>query len=332
LFQKPAKHYSINNAPFHVKRGWASGTDSVVAAFHVKQGVSGVQVFHVERNGASTAPFFGIPDFRVAWLQSRPRAWCAVMGKESRIVARILCVANQKGGVGKTTTAVNLAVALAKSNRRTLLVDLDPQCNATTGLGREPTQRHPLVARQPLRESVCDTDVPNLELLPGSRSFQDVEVLAGGTESHSATLRQHLASGLSQYDFVLIDCPPSLGALTQTALAASTEVLMPIQCEYFAMEGLTQMIQVIRGVMREHPERLQFGGILLTMYDPELELTREVDDEVRDFFGEIVFDTVIPRDVAVSEAPSHGRSVIDYAPRARGTRAYIELCMEVLNT
>jgi len=131
---------------------------------------------------------------------------------------------------------------------------------------------------------------------------------------------------------VLIDCPPSLGALTQTALASATEVLMPIQCEYFAMEGLAQMIDVIRQVMDRQPSRLQFGGILLTMYDPSLELTHEVDAEVRDFFGDIVFHTVIPRDVAVSEAPSHGQSVIDYAPRARGARAYVELCMEVLET
>ena len=167
-------------------------------------------------------------------------------------------------------------------------------------------------------------------MLPGSRSFQDVETLATGRPSHAATLRQHLASGLSAYDFVLIDCPPSLGQLTQTALASSTEVLMPIQCEYFAMEGLAQMIEVIRQVMDRRPNRLQFGGIVLTMYDASLELTREVDDEVRDFFGEIVFHTVIPRDVAVSEAPSHGQSVMDYAPRSRGTRAYVELCMEVL--
>ncbi len=247
-------------------------------------------------------------------------------------MGRILCVANQKGGVGKTTTAINLAAALAMSGRRTLLVDLDPQCNATSGLGQQPTACHPLVSRQPLKESLCPTGVANLELLPGSRSFQDVEALASNDASHSATLSQHLASGLNAYDFVLIDCPPSLGQLTQTALASATEVLMPIQCEYFAMEGLAQMIEVIRRVMDRQPKRLQFGGIVLTMYDETLELTREVDSEVRDFFGEIVFQTVIPRDVAVSEAPSHGCSVIDYAPRTRGARAYVELCMEVLKT
>jgi chromosome partitioning protein len=254
-------------------------------------------------------------------------------------VARIFCVANQKGGVGKTTTALNLAAALARSGSQTLLVDLDPQCNATTGLGQQPTGSHPLVRCAPIRQGVLTTEIPRLDLLPGTRSFRDVELLTRDDPQQSARLREHLTTGFSAYDFVLIDCPPSLGPLTKTALSSSTEVFMPIQCEYFAMEGLTQMIEVIRGVMQRRSvaapgcegSRLQFGGIVLTMYDPTLELTHEVDEEVRDFFGEIVFHTVIPRDVAVSEAPSHGKSVIDYAPRSRGTRAYVELCMEVLD-
>jgi chromosome partitioning protein len=244
--------------------------------------------------------------------------------------ARILCIANQKGGVGKTTTAMNLAGGLAKGGERTLLIDLDPQCNCTSGLGIEPTERHPLVSQEPLTSSLKKVGGDGLELLPGARSFKDVDALASSTEAHRATLRRHLDTGMNQYDYVLIDCPPSLGPLTRAALSLSTEVIMPIQCEYFAMEGLTQMIEVIREAMRDHDGRLQFGGIVLTMYDQTLELTREVETEVRDFFGEVVFDTVVPRDVAVSEAPSHGRTVLDHAPRSRGARAYIELCMEVL--
>ena len=246
-------------------------------------------------------------------------------------MSRVICVANQKGGVGKTTTALNLAALLAVAGQRTLVVDLDPQCNATTGLGHLPAERHSLVDNVPLRDSFVETYQAGLSLLPGARSFQDVDALANSSDTQSAMLATHLSGSLGSFDTVLVDCPPSLGPLTRTALACASEVLMPIQCEYFAMEGLTQMIDVIRQVMQRPDSRLTFGGILLTMYDATLELTAEVDREVRDFFGEIVFENVIPRDVAVSEAPSHGRSVVDYAPRSRGARAYVENCQEVLD-
>lgn len=245
-------------------------------------------------------------------------------------MGRTLCVVNQKGGVGKTTTAINLAVALAKSGKTTLLVDLDPQCNATTGLGVAPVSSHPLVAGAALHPALRQIGSDGTALLPGSRAFRDVEALAHIDQTQFIRLRHQLASVQASFDFTVFDCPPSVGSLTRTALACSTEVFMPIQCEYFAMEGLTQMIEVIREVMESGRGQLQFGGILLTMFDPSLELTWEVEKEVREFFGEIVYRTVIPRDVAAAEAPSHGKSVIDYAPRSRVTRAYLELCMEVL--
>jgi len=241
-----------------------------------------------------------------------------------------ISIANQKGGVGKTTTTINLAAALAKAGKTVLVVDLDPQCNATSGLGCRPLAQHPLLGDCPIRSQVQTLLSDRLNLLPGSRSFRDIDLLATSGTNQTHRLVEHLATDTAGFDYVLIDCPPSLGNLTQKALASSDEVLMPIQCEYFAMEGLTQMIEVIRDVIQQKNHKLQFGGILLTMYDSALELTREVDGEVREFFGEVVFDTVIPRDVAVAEAPSHGRAVLDHAPRSRGTRAYIELCMEVL--
>jgi len=245
-------------------------------------------------------------------------------------MSRVFCIANQKGGVGKTTTAITLADGLAKSGARTLLIDFDPQCNATSGLGFKPVLEHSLVSGQSLAKSVDQTHISGLDLLAGTKNFSDIELFVHGDGNVLKQMREQLSLEIRCYDFVLFDCPPSMGQLTRMALQCSSEVFMPIQCEYFAMEGLMQMIEMIGHVMQEREGKLAFGGIVLTMVDHSLELANEVENEVRDFFGDVVFDSMVPRDVAVSEAPSHGLSVIDYAPRSRGARAYIELCMEVL--
>jgi len=245
-------------------------------------------------------------------------------------VAKIIAVANQKGGVGKTTTAINLAAGLAKSGRPSLVIDVDPQCNATSGLGVEPAQRHPLVAGKSLAESVVETEVPKLFVLPGSLSLADADALSASNRQRASNLRQQLNGELSHFEFVFLDCPPSLGQLTRAALGAAAEIFIPIQCEYFAMEGLSQIIELARQTKARDNNRLEIGGIVLTMYDPELDLAREVAGEVRGYFEETVFRTMIPRDVHISEAPSHGQSVLDYSPRARGAWAYTELVMEVL--
>ena len=244
---------------------------------------------------------------------------------------RIFCIANQKGGVGKTTTAITLADGIAKAGAKTLLIDLDPQCNASSGLLFAPAQTHPLVSRTPIGQSTVKTRTPGLELLPGSRMFSDVEVLTKANANRVEQMKEQFIRETSGYDFVIIDSPPSLGQLTQVALACSTEVIMPTQCEFFALEGLKQMFDVVKKIMREKPQRLQFASIVQTMYDYSLELTHVVDEDIRHHFGEIVFKTVIPRDVEIVYAASYGESVLDYAPRSRGARAYIELCMELLD-
>ena len=239
----------------------------------------------------------------------------------------ILTVANQKGGVGKTTTATCLAHGLALAGRRVLVVDTDPQANATSGMGVEPVASSPAFAGGPLAGGIVETPWAGVWCVPAGL---DLQRLAAQGLASATVLRDRLASlGDDRFDAVLIDCPPSLGGLTQNALAAADRAVVPIQCEYYPLEGLVQLLGAVRHAARANP-RLAVGGVLLTMFDPAADLAREVELEVRTKLDEPVFDTVIPRDPAVAEAPSHCLSVIAYAPRSPGARGYVDLAHEVL--
>ena len=237
----------------------------------------------------------------------------------------ILSVANQKGGVGKTTTATNLAHALGLAGRSVLVVDIDPQGNATSGMGVGIVPESQAFVPAATADAVVDTRWKNVRCLPASRNLERLAA-QGFIPQH--LLKQNLQRlNDGRFDVVLIDCPPSLGHLTRNALAASEGVLIPIQCEYYPLEGLVQLVGTIRHEAARTP--LRVAGVLLTMYDPAAELSKEVEAEVRGKLDEPVFNTVIPRDTAVAEAPSHCLSVIEYAPRSKGARAYVELALEV---
>ena len=243
-------------------------------------------------------------------------------------MARILAVANQKGGVGKTTTATSLAHGLALAGRKVLVLDLDPQANATSGLGLEPEPESPIFAAAGLAAGIRETAWPGVSALPAGYDLQtrSDRGLSGPTHLRDGLVR--LTAG--RFDAVLVDCPPSLGPLTQSALAAADGVLVPIQCEYYPLEGLVQLLRAVRQAASAN-RVLRVEGILLTMVDPQAALAREVEDEVRTELDEPVLDAVVPRDTAVAEAPSHCRSVIDYAPRSPGARGYVNLTLEVLD-
>lgn len=253
---------------------------------------------------------------------------------------RVIAVANQKGGVGKTTTTVNLGAALATHGVRCLLVDMDPQGNASTGLGsfsdnRGLTSYHAIMGEAGLAEAIIKTSVPNLDLVPGSTDLSGVDAELMNAEDRATRLKRVLdpaASGsvCGEYDYVLVDCPPSLNLLTLNALVAAQAILVPLQAEFFALEGLTQLLSTIRQIQSTLNPSLRISGIVLTMYDQRNRLSRQVAEDVRENLGDFVYTTMIPRNVRLSEAPSHGMPALLYDPACAGSQAYLNLTLEFL--
>ena len=250
-------------------------------------------------------------------------------------MTRIVAIANQKGGVAKTTTAINLGAALAVAEKRVLLIDLDPQGNATSGVGINRAlltgQLYDvLVDKKRLDEVMVPTAVPNLSVVPSSQDLVGAEIELVPQPQREAVLRRALATAQLPHDYILIDCPPSLGLLTLNALTAADAVLIPVQCEYYAMEGLGQLVKTVARVRRSYNPALELAGIVLTMYDSRNNLCKQVATEIRGYFPDRVFRTVIPRNVALAEAPSHGKSVLLYNIGSPGAQAYLQLAKEFL--
>jgi|ERR1019366_769641 chromosome partitioning protein len=250
-------------------------------------------------------------------------------------VARIIAITNQKGGVGKTTTAINLSAALAASEVKVLVIDCDPQGNTTSGLGVQKTEgMHTiydvLIDGKEVSHSICKTEMDGLDLLPADKNLIGVNLELVNTDDRESILRHHLHRVKDKYDYILIDCPPALDLLTLNALMAADAVLVPIQCEFFALEGVSGLMDTIDRVRDSFGHPLKIEGILLTMYDERTNLTRQVAADLREFFGTEVFRTVIPRNIRLAEAPSHGKPILLYDPGSKGSEAYIQLAKEIL--
>ena len=249
---------------------------------------------------------------------------------------KIICIANQKGGVGKTTTAINLSASLAAAERKTLLIDGDSQGNSTSGIGAvsghldQANLYHAMIGQVPLEKVILNTMIPHLDIAPSNQDLIGLEVEFVGLEDKEKRLKILISELKKNYEFIVIDCPPSLGVMTVNALVASDYVIVPMQCEYFAMEGLGALLNTVKLVKSQLNPQLSLGGILLTMFDQRNLLAHQVSDDVRKHFGNKVFKTVIPRNVRLSESPSHGLPIILYDIKSRGALAYMEMAQEII--